>query len=137
MKLTDAPCCLVTGEHGWSANMERIMKAQALRDSSMGGYMKSSKTMEINPNHKILVGIKNRISVDENDNTIKDLIHLLFDVSLISSGFSLEDPSTFATLIHRMIVLGLNMDDDAPIEEAIEEVVEEAVEEQSQMEEVD
>ena len=136
-RMSESPCCLVTGEHGWSANMERIMKAQALRDSSMGGYMKSSKTMEINPNHKILVGIKNRISVDENDNTIKDLIHLLFDVSLISSGFSLEDPSTFATLIHRMIVLGLNMDDDAPIEEAIEEVVEEAVEEQSQMEEVD
>jgi molecular chaperone HtpG len=134
-RMSDSPCCLVTGEYGWSANMERIMKAQALRDSSMGGYMKSSKIMEINPNHKILKSLKQKISVDKNDKTVKDLVHLLFDTSLIVSGFSLEKPAHFASLIHRMVSLGLDVDDDE--EDVVE--VEESTEnvDDSKMEEVD
>merc|ERR1711896_128045 len=139
-RLADSPCVLVTGEYGWSANMERIMKAQALRDSSSSAYMSSKKTMEVNPKHSIMTELKKKAAADKSDKTVKDLIWLLFDTSLLTSGFNLDEPTQFAGRIHRMIKLGLSIDDDdegldddlPPLEE-----VEGAADEASKMEEVD
>merc|ERR1711896_109797 len=141
-RVVDSPCVLTTSEYGWSANMERIMKAQALRDSSMTSYMVSKKTMEINPKHSIMTELKKKAAADKSDKTVKDLIWLLFDTSLLTSGFNLDEPTQFAGRIHRMIKLGLSIDDDdeslgddddlPPLEE-----VEGAADEASKMEEVD
>ena len=120
-RIDESPCVLVTSEHGWTANMERIMKAQALRDNSMTSYMMSKKTMEINPTNGIIDNLRAKAEIDQSDKTVKDLIWLLFETSLLTSGFSLEESSSFANRIHRMIKLGLsiseeenNDDDDLP-----------------------
>jgi len=111
-RLAESPCCLVTGEYGWSARMEQIMKAQALRDASMSTYMASKKTMEVNPSHPIVVSLRQKAAHDRADRTVKDLIWLMYDTALLTSGFSLEEPVTFAGRIHRLIMLGLGVGDD-------------------------
>ncbi|KAL1566955.1 Heat shock cognate protein 80 [Salvia divinorum] len=138
-RVVDSPCCLVTGEYGWTANMERIMKAQALRDSSMAGYMSSKKTMEINPENPIMEELRKRADADKNDKSVKDLVMLLFETALLTSGFSLDEPNTFGNRIHRMLKLGLSIDDDATEADVDMPSLEEADAEAdgSKMEEVD
>jgi len=142
-RLVSSPCCIVTSQYGWTANMERIMKAQALRDTSTMGYMAAKKHLEINPDHSIVENLRQRAEADKNDKSVKDLVLLLFETALLSSGFSLEDPAVHAKRIHRMIKLGLGIDEDDGDAEAVE--VEESempplegdAEDASRMEEVD
>jgi len=142
-RLVDSPCCIVTGTYGWSANMERIMKAQALRDTSTMGYMAAKKHLEINAEHQIMVALKAKVDADKNDKSIKDLIVLLYETSLLSSGFSLEEPQSHASRIHRMIKLGLGVDDDVAGDEGDSEMpplegdTNEDDEDKARMEEVD
>jgi len=141
-RIVTTPCVLVTGEHGWSANMERIMKAQALRDTSMSTYMTSKKTLELNPSHSIVKELKKRSEADKNDRTVKDLVWLIYETALLESGFSLDEPTSFATRIHRMIKLGLSIEDTSE-EDAAEKPsedlppLEDEGAEGSKMEEVD
>merc|ERR1712066_176565 len=120
-RMVGSPCSLVTGEFGWSANMERIMRAQALRDNTMSQYMMAKKTMELNPKHPIIVALKDKFAADNADSAAKDLVMLLYETALLTSGFSLENPASFSTRIHRLVKLGLSIDDDDESDEVEED----------------
>merc|ERR1712127_362423 len=140
-RIVDSPCCLVTGEYGWSANMERIMRARALRDNSMSSYMASKKTLEINPKNAIIMELRKRAESDKSDKTVKDLVLLMYETSMLTSGFTLDEPSVFAGRIFRMIKLGLSIDDDLALDDDDDAgdlpPLEEDVDEGSRMEDVD
>ncbi|KAJ2851246.1 Hsp90 chaperone hsp82 [Coemansia brasiliensis] len=135
--ISESPCVILTGQFGWSANMERIMRSQALRDSGgMSSYMASKRTLGLQPTHPIIRELKAKVAADKNDKTVRDLVNLMYESALLASGFTLDDPSQFSGRIYRMIKLGLSLDDDAdaPAETdapALEEVTE------SNMEEID
>merc|ERR1719244_2282027 len=142
-RLVTSPCCIVTSQYGWTANMERIMKAQALRVTSTMGYMAAKKHLEINPDHSVVHALNEKANANKNDSSVKDLVLLLFETALLSSGFTLEDPATHANRIHRMIKLGLGIDEDDAAVEADAEVADEMPplegddEDATRMEEVD
>jgi len=140
-RLVSSPCCVVTSQYGWTANMERIMKAQALRDTSTMGYMAAKKHLEINPDHSIIENLRRRADADKNDKSVKDLVLLLFETGLLASGFNLEEPQIHAHRIHRMIKLGLGIDEDeAEVEDVVDDdmpPLEGDTEDASRMEEVD
>ncbi|KAF2884102.1 hypothetical protein ILUMI_22070 [Ignelater luminosus] len=141
-RLVESPCCIVTSQYGWTANMERIMKAQALRDTSTMGYMAAKKHLEINPDHPIIENLRQKAEADKNDKAVKDLVILLFETALLSSGFTLDEPQVHASRIYRMIKLGLGIDEEEPMvtEEAAAgdlPLAEAESEDASRMEEVD
>merc|ERR1712110_603305 len=137
-RMVNSPASLVTTEYGWSANMQRIMKAQVLRDSQMSSFMMGKKKMEVNAGHPIMTELLKKFTANASDRTVKDLVWLLFETAMLTSGFSLQDPVTFASRIHKMIKLGLSIEDDVEVEENVNEELPKLDNlDQSAMEEVD
>ena len=143
-RLVESPCCIVTSQYGWTANMEHIMKAQALRDTSTMGYMTAKKHLEINTDHPVMETLRQKAEADKHDKAVKDLVMLLYETALLSSGFTLEDPQVHAARIYRMIKLGLGIDEEeSQLVEDISADAEmptlegEGAEDASRMEEVD
>eukprot|EP01104_Vermistella_antarctica_P020514 TRINITY_DN87_c0_g1_i1.p1 TRINITY_DN87_c0_g1~~TRINITY_DN87_c0_g1_i1.p1 ORF type:complete len:841 (+),score=370.74 TRINITY_DN87_c0_g1_i1:37-2523(+) len=117
-RLTTTPATITTGQWGWTANMERIFKAQALGGQGQQAQMyKPQKTLEINPRHPIVVELNRRVQADEEDSVALDTANLLFDVAQLGSGFQVEDTADFAQRVQKMVQLSLNLDPDVEIEE--------------------
>merc|ERR1712048_824076 len=141
-RMVDSPASLVTTEYGWSANMQRIMKAQVLRDNQMSSFMVGKKKMEVNPDHAIMIELRKKFEANASDRTVKDLVWLLFETAMLTSGFTLDDPVVFASRIHKLIKLGLSLDEDDEEEEEVDNADDDELPEldnldQSAMEEVD
>jgi len=116
-RISKSPCVLVTSQYGWSANMERIMRAQTFSDTSRQNYMMSRKTMEINPRHPIIRTLKDKSASAPEDDQVKDLANLMYDSALLASGFTLNDLNDFSSRINRVLSQGLGVDPNAPVEE--------------------
>ncbi|GBG82260.1 hypothetical protein CBR_g34543 [Chara braunii] len=115
-RLSETPCVVVTSKFGWSANMERIMKAQALSDESKQSYMKGRRTLEINPRHPLVKQLKEKVAEDPDDVNAKASARLMFDAALLESGFLLEEPKDFAARFYDVLKKTLDVDPDATVE---------------------
>ncbi|KAG9135166.1 hypothetical protein Leryth_013455 [Lithospermum erythrorhizon] len=123
-RLADTPCVVVTSKYGWSANMERIMQSQTLSDASKQSYMKGKRVLEINPRHPIIKELRERVVQDPEDENVKQTALLMYQTSLMESGFILNDPKDFASRIYNSVKSSLNINADAAVEEEddVEEV---------------
>merc|ERR1712083_1069279 len=133
-RLTTTPVVLVSSQYGWSGNMERVMKAQALRDSSKIKYQAPKKTFEINPRHPIITALKAKVEADEDDASLKDISTLLYDTALLQNGFLMEEPQEFSAIINRVVSMGLDVDPSAEIAERVAETPEDEDEEEEEEE---
>jgi len=120
-KLVDSPMILSTSQYGWSSTMEKIMKHQTFSDASKQNYMLSKKVLEINPRHPIIKELKAKMEADSKDAALADMANLMYDAALLQSGFEMSSPKEFASRLHRVVSLGLDVDPNAKAEVEVEE----------------
>merc|ERR1712107_520080 len=126
-RLTDSPVVVVTSQFGYSAQQERVMKAQAFQNKEQISMMSGRKTLEINPNHPVVIDLLSKIKADKEDKAAKDTAQVLFQTALIESGYEIADPSALVNRVYRLMSKELGVDPDAPLKEV--EVPEEEEEE--------
>jgi molecular chaperone HtpG len=133
MRLVESPATIATSQYGWSANMERIQKAQALGNADKQSYMQARKTFEINPRHSIVVKLQELFKADKKE-AASEMGRVLYDSALMTSGFPVEDGVAFATRLNKLISNGLGIDPDAPLAPEYELPAEEQEEEEEEEE---
>merc|ERR1711937_966002 len=116
-RLTDSPVVVVTSQFGYSAQQEKVMKAQAFQSKDQIGMMAGRKTLEINPNHPVVTDLLSKVKTDKDDNAAKDTAQVLFQTALLESGYEIADPSALVNRVYRLMSKELGVDPDAPIKE--------------------
>jgi len=129
-RLTDSPVVVVTSQFGYSAQQERVMKAQAFQNKEQIATMAGRKTLEINPNHPLVVDLLNKIKADKDNEAAKDTAQVLFQTALVESGYEIADPSALVSRVYRLMSKELGVDPDAPLTEV--EIPEEEEEEEEE-----
>merc|ERR1712137_1469940 len=132
-RLVESPVVVVTSQFGYSAQQERIMKAQAFQNKEQISMMAGRKTLEINPNHPVVIDLLSKIKADKEDKAARDTAQVLFQTALIESGYEIADPSALVNRAYRLMSKELGVDPDAPMKEV--EVPEEEEEEEAEEEE--
>merc|ERR1712031_60831 len=133
-RLTESPVVVVTSQFGYSAQQEKVMKAQAFQNKDQLSMMSGRKTLEINPNHPVVVDLLSKVKADKEDKSAVDSAAVLFQTALIESGYEIADPSALVKRVYRLMSKELGVDPDAPLKE-VEIPDEEEAEEESESEE--
>merc|ERR1712031_42229 len=139
-RLTDSPVVVVTSQFGYSAQQEKIMKAQAFQNKDQISITSGRKTLEVNPNHPVVVDLLAKVKDDKENAAALDTAQVLFQTALIESGYEIADPSALVNRVYRLMSKELGVDPDAPMKEVEvpeEEEEEEAEEEEAEEEESD
>merc|ERR1712057_17721 len=137
-RLTESPVVVVTSQFGYSAQQEKIMKAQAFQNKDQIGMMSGRKTLEVNANHPVVVDLLSKVKADKEDAAALDTAQVLFQTALIESGYEIADPSALVNRVYRLMSKELGVDPDAPIKEVeVPEEEEEAEEEEDKDDESD
>merc|ERR1712088_265978 len=135
-RLTESPVVVVTSQFGYSAQQEKVMKAQAFQNKEQLGMMSGRKTLEVNPNHPVVIDLLNKVKADKEDSAAKDTAQVLFQTALLESGYELADASALVNRVYRLMSKELGVDPDAPLTE-VEVPEEEETEEEEEEEEKD
>merc|ERR1712010_271031 len=135
-RLTDSPVVVVTSQFGYSAQQERVMKAQSFQNKDQVSMMSGRKTLEVNPNHPVVVDLLAKVKADKSDAAAVDTAQVLFQTALIESGYEIADPSALVNRVYRLMSKELGVDPDAPIKE-VEVPEEEEAEEEAEEEDKD
>merc|ERR1739845_313771 len=116
-RLTESPVVVVTSQFGYSAQQEKVMKAQSFQNKDQVSTMSGRKTLEINPNHPVVVDLLNKVKADKEDKVGLDTAQVLFQTALIESGYEIADPSALVNRVYRLMSKELGVDPDAPLKE--------------------
>merc|ERR1712040_32884 len=136
-RLTDSPVVVVTSQFGYSAQQEKVMKAQAFQNKDQLSMMSGRKTLEINPNHPVITDLLAKVKADKEDSAAMDTAQVLFQTALIESGYDIADPSALVNRVYRLMSKELGVDPDAPLKEVEVPEEEEEAEEEDKDEESD
>merc|ERR1712211_171506 len=116
-RLTESPVVVVTSQFGYSAQQERVMKAQSFQNKDQVGMMSGRKTLEVNPNHPVIADLLSKVKADKDDKPALDTAQVLFQTALLESGYEIADPSALVSRVYRLMSKELGVDPDAPIKE--------------------
>merc|ERR1712125_196783 len=116
-RLTDSPVVVVTSQFGYSAQQEKVMKAQSFQNKDQVSMMSGRKTLEVNPNHPVVVDLLSKVKADKEDKPSLDTAQVLFQTALIESGYEIADPSALVNRVYRLMSKELGVDPDAPLKE--------------------
>merc|ERR1711896_85658 len=130
-RLTDSPVVVVTSQFGYSAQQEKIMKAQSFQNKEQVGQMSGRKTLEINPNHPVIHDLLTKVKADKEDKKAVDTASMLFQTAMLESGYEISDPSALVHRIYSLMSAELGVDPDAPVKEVEVPEEEEEAEEES------
>merc|ERR1719217_1535424 len=133
-RLTESPVVVVTSQFGYSAQQERVMKAQAFQNKDQISMMSGRKTLEVNPNHPVVADLLSKVKADKEDKAALDTAQVLFQTALIESGYEIADPTALVNRVYRLMSKELGVDPDAPLKEV---EVPEGEEEEEEAEEED
>merc|ERR1712007_109403 len=116
-RLTESPVVVVTSQFGYSAQQEKVMKAQSFQNKDQISMMSGRKTLEVNPNHPVVVDLLSKVKGDKEDKAALDTAQVLFQTALIESGYEIADPSALVNRVYRLMSKELGVDPDAPLKE--------------------
>merc|ERR1711930_36522 len=134
-RLTESPVVVVTSQFGYSAQQEKVMKAQAFQNKDQLSMMSGRKTLEVNPNHPVIADLLAKVKADKEDAAAMDTAQVLFQTAIIESGYEIADPSALVNRVYRLMSKELGVDPDAPLKEVEVPEEEEEAEEEDEDEE--